>query len=191
MIWEIDEVTDYVKSRMSNKRFNHVLGVVETAKELAKQHSVNLKDAEVAALVHDVAKEQPLKQTSAILRLVGEDSYLKHSDKVWHAPMGAIVAEKVFMIENKDILNAIKYHTTGRPKMSELEKVIFVADYTEPNRTYEGCIAVRKFWGDLDKATCQILKQKIAKTTAGTGLTHPDTLNAYEYYRKLVIEENS
>lgn len=183
MVWEIDEVKNYVKSRMSKKRFNHVLGVVETADKLAKRHSINLKDAEIAALVHDVAKEQPLNQTAAILRLVGEESYLKYSNKVWHAPMGAIVAEKVFMIDDKDILNAIKYHTTGRPKMSELEKVIFVADYTEPNRKFEGAIKVREFWDNLDRAVYEILKQKAEKvTTSGLGL-HPDTLDAYEYYR--------
>jgi len=180
----IDRIEDYVKSSMSEKRFKHVLGVIETAKDLAQRHDVNIADAELAALVHDVAKEQPLNQTAALLRLVGENAYLKHSDKVWHAPMGAVVAEKVLMIENKDILNAIKYHTTGRPKMSKLEQVIFVADYTEPNRTYANCIAVRELWGNLDKAVYEILKQKLDKVT-GLGLNlHPDTLAAYEYYKK-------
>ena len=181
---QIDNIKDYVKSSMSEKRFKHVLGVIETAKDLAQRHDVNIADAELAALVHDVAKEQPLNQTAALLRLVGENAYLKHSDKVWHAPMGAVVAEKVLMIENKDILNAIKYHTTGRPKMSKLEQVIFVADYTEPNRTYASCIAVRELWGNLDKAVYEILKQKLDKVT-GLGLNlHPDTLAAYEYYKK-------
>ena len=188
MSCEFDKIKDYVETCMSEKRFRHVLGVVETAKDLAARHDANVADAELAALVHDVAKEQPLKQTVALLRIVGEEPYLKHSDKVWHAPMGAVVAKKMLAIENSDILNAVKYHTTGRSKMSKLEKVIFVADYTEPNRTFDNCIAVREFWGDLDRAVCEILKQKLDKVTRlGLGL-HPDTLEAYEYFKKLIVE---
>ena len=185
MTWKWNEIKDYIECSMSKTRFSHVIGVIETAKMLAKRHDVNVDDAKLAALVHDVAKEKSLKQTAALLRLAHEESYLEYSDKVWHAPMGAIIAEKVFAIENKDILNAIKYHTTGRPKMSKLEKVIFVADYTEPNRTFENCIAVRAFWDDLNRAAYEILKQKLDKVSGlGLGL-HPDTLAAYEYYKKV------
>ena len=188
MDWKWDGIKEYVETSMSKKRFEHVLGVVETAKMLAERHDANVDDAKLAALVHDVAKEQSLKQTAALLRLVGEENYLKYSDKVWHAPMGAVVAEKVLIIENKDILNAIKYHTTGRPEMSKLEKIIFVADYTEPNRTFENCIAARAFWNDLDRAVYEILKQKLDKVTGlGLGL-HPDTVEAYDYYKKIFVD---
>ena len=188
MDWKWDRIKDYVECRMSKTRFKHVLGVVETAEMLAERHDVNVDDAKLSALAHDVAKEQPLKQTAACLRLVGEENYLKYSEKVWHAPMGAIVAEKVFGIENKDILNAIKYHTTGRSEMTKLEKVIFVADYTELNRTFESCIRIREFWDDLDKAVYEILKQKLDKVTVLGSSLHPDTLEAYEYYKKLVAD---
>ena len=180
---KLEEIRVFVQSKLSRKRFNHVLGVIETAKELAERHNVDIKDAEIAALVHDVAKEYPLAQTAAMLRFVGEGAYLEHSDKVWHAPMGAIIAERTFFIENKDILNAIKYHTTGRPGMSDLEKVLFVADYTEPNRKFEGAILVRGFWDNLDLAVYEILKQKVEKVTNLGLKMHPDTLDAYEYYR--------
>ena len=169
---------------MSEKRFRHVLGVVETAKMLARRHGVNINDAALAALVHDVVKEQNLEEAKQILIQRGEQAYLEHSTKVWHAPLGAFVAHETFGIENDDILNAVKYHTTGRPKMSELEKVVFVADYTEPNRAFEGAIAVREFWGDLDQAVYEILKQKVERVTMlGLGM-HPDTINAYVYYMR-------
>lgn len=187
---KLEHIRGFVQARLSEKRFNHVLGVIETAKELAEQHGVSTSDAEVAALIHDVAKEQPLDQTAGLLRIAGERAYLEHSDKVWHAPMGAIIAERSLTIENQDILNAIKYHTTGRPEMSKLEKVIFVADYTEPNRKFEGAIAVREFWDDLDRAVYEILKQKVEKVTkSGLGM-HPDTMEAYDYYRKLILNES-
>jgi len=186
MIWEFDKIKDYVENSMSEKRFRHVLGVVCTAKMLAERHSVNIDDAELAALVHDVVKEQDLEEAKGILACRGEELYLEHSTKVWHAPLGAFVASEVFGIEKIDILNAVKYHTTGRPAMSELEKVLFVADYTEPNRTFEGANVVREFWADLDLAVYEILKQKIERNTLLGLEMHPDTLAAYEYYMKIV-----
>jgi len=186
MCWELDKIKDYVKNSMSEKRFRHVLGVVETAKILARHHGVDINDAALAALVHDVVKEQNLEEAKQILIQRGEQVYLEHSTKVWHAPLGAFVANEVFGIENVDILNSVKYHTTGRPKMSKLEKVIFVADYTEPNRKFEGAIAVRELWGDLDLAVYEILKQKVEKNSGSELGMHPDTLDAYEYYRKLI-----
>lgn len=186
MNWKLEDITEFVDARLSAKRFVHVKGVMETAKELAKLHGVNVADAELAALVHDISKEQNIHQVKRILGLKEEHAYLEHSSKIWHAPLGAIVAEETFGISNVDILNAIRFHTTGRPGMSDLEKVIFVADYTEPNRTYDGCIAVRELWNDLDQATCEILKQKVEKVISAGGEIHPDTTAAYEYYKKKV-----
>lgn len=183
---KLEQIEAFVKAKLSEKRFNHVLGVLETAKQLAKKHGVDIDDAAYAALAHDVAKEQPRAQTAAILRLDNEREYLKYSDKIWHAPMGAIVAKKTFLIDEVDVLNAIKYHTTGRPEMSDLEKVIFVADYTEPNRTFEGSKKVRELWDDLDQAVHEILKQKVEKVTNSGMDVHPDTLAAFEYYKELL-----
>jgi len=184
--WEFEKIKDYVKNSMSEKRFNHVLGVVETAKMLTELHDINAADAEVAALIHDVAKEQDLEEAKQMLMEREETVYLEHSPKVWHAPLGAFIAGEVFGIEDVDILNSVKYHTTGRPKMSDLEKVIFVADYTEPNRTFEGAIRVREFWRSLDLAVYEVLKQKVEKNAASELGMHPDTLAAYAYYKKKV-----
>ena len=188
MTWAFDKIKNYVKNSMSEKRFRHVLGVVETAKMLAELHQINIADAEMAALVHDVVKEQKMDEAKQILIERGETVYLENSPKVWHAPLGAFVANEVFGIENKEILNAVRYHTTGRAKMSALEKVIFVADYTEPNRDFRGADVVREFWDNLDKAVYEILKQKVERVTMlGLGM-HPDTMDAYWYYRKLLEE---
>ena len=187
-MWHFSEIEGYVKNGMSIKRWNHVQGVVETAIMLAERHGVNVDDAEMAALVHDVVKEQGLDEAKQILIERGETVYLENSTKVWHAPLGAFVANELFGIENGDILNAVRYHTTGRPKMSELEKVVFVADYTEPNREFGGASVVRGFWDDLDRAVFEILKQKIERVMMlGLGM-HPDTMDAYLYYRKLVVK---
>lgn len=181
-MWCFDKIEDYVKNNMSAKRWLHVQGVVETAKMLAERHGINVAHAALAALVHDVEKEQDLEVAKQILTERGEDVYLMNSSKVWHAPIGAFVAREVFGVEVDDICNAIKFHTTGRAGMSSLEKVLFVADYTEPNRTFAGCVAVRELWDDLDVAIAEILKQKLDKISESPTM-HPDTLAAYEYYK--------
>ena len=183
MAWDLEEIKEYVKNSMSEKRFKHVLGVVETAIMLAKRHSVNVDDATRAALLHDVVKEQNLEEAKQILHDKNELGYLEYSSKIWHAPLGGYVASEVFGIENEAIINAIRFHTTGREGMSDLEKVLFVADYTEPNRTFAGAIAVREFWDDLDRAIFEIAKQKIEKNSKLGGKLHPDTLATYEFYK--------
>jgi len=182
-MWQIDKIEDYVKSNMSEKRWRHVQGVVETAGMLAEKHGVDVTRAKLAALVHDVVKEQDLDEAKQILAERGEEVYLANSSKVWHAPLGAMVAQEVFGIEDEDVLLAVRHHPTGRAAMSDLEKVLFVADYTEPNRKYEGCVVVRALWDNLDLASAEILKQKLDKNSASPTM-HPDTLAAHEYYRE-------
>jgi len=182
-MWRFSKIEDYVKNNMSEKRWAHVQGVVETAAMLAEKHGVDVTHAKLAALVHDVAKEQDLEVAKQLLTERNEDVYLVNSSKVWHAPIGAFVAREVFGIEEEDILTAVRHHPTGRAGMSDLEKVLFVADYTEPNRKYEGCIAVRELWDNLDVAVAEILKQKLDKNSESPTM-HPDTLAAYEFYQK-------
>jgi len=186
MSWDFDQIKDHLEDQLSKKRFRHTLGVVETAEQLAIRHDVDVNDAKLAALLHDVAKEQDVQFAEETLRSKDETSYLEHSNKVWHAPIGAYVAKEKFGIEDEDVLNAIRYHTTGRPAMTPIEKVIFVADYTEPNRTYKGCVQVRDLWDDLDQAVYEILKQKVEKVKADRKDMHPDTLAAYDYYVTVV-----
>jgi len=190
MIWNFDTLKDHLEGELSEKRFRHTLGVVETAEHLAIQHGADVNDAKFAALLHDVAKEQNIQVAEKTLISKNEVGYLEHSKKVWHAPVGAYVAKEKFGIEDGDVLNAIRYHTTGRPAMTLLEKVIFVADYTEPNRTYKGCLQVRDLWDDLDQAVYEILRQKVEKVKASSKDMHPDTLAAYDYYVTVVTKKD-
>ena len=178
---KIQDIELFVSNRLSDKRFKHTLGTVETAKELAKIHGVSEEAAHVAALLHDVAKELPEGQLMRILRVSGELEYLNFHSNVWHAPMGAIVARQTFGIDDMDVLNSIRYHTTGRAGMSVLEKIIFIADYAEPGRSQDGVDDVRAKFSNLDAAMELILKRTIEKL--GDGDIHPDTIAAYEFYR--------
>ena len=133
-----------VQSALPGKRWKHTLGVRDTAVELAKKHGVDPYKAELAALIHDYAKYWSREDLFAIMRKLPEVEEMRDFDhQLWHAPVGAYLAEHEFGITDPDILDAIRYHTAGRPNMSLLEKVVCLADYIEPNRDYPGVEKLR------------------------------------------------
>lgn len=142
---ERDDYLAKVKQRMPEKRYIHTIGVMETAIQLAQKYGENVKSAETAAILHDIAKysdvewmEKMVVENDLDARLVGWGS------EILHGPVGAWIAEHEFLIQDEDILNAIRFHTTGRANMSTLEKIIFVADMIEPNRSFPGVDKLRK-----------------------------------------------
>ncbi len=111
----LNEISQKLKDTLSPSRYQHSLGVAQTAVLLAEHYqSVFPEQAKLAGLLHDCAKP--------------------FSDALGHAPLGAKIARENYGIEDPEILSAIASHTTGRPGMSELEKIIFIADYIEPGR---------------------------------------------------------
>ena len=141
---ELDQLKVELSSRMPAARFDHVLRVTETAKALATAYDVSVKAAEQAALFHDIAKY--MDQEALRLILVEEkldQRLLLFHHELWHGPAGAIIANREFGVDNQDVLNAIRYHTTGRARMSVLEKVIYVADMIEPGRDFPGVEKLR------------------------------------------------
>ncbi|MBO4941424.1 MAG: bis(5'-nucleosyl)-tetraphosphatase (symmetrical) YqeK [Clostridia bacterium] len=146
-----DEIRDYAKNVLSEKRFLHTLSVAEEAKELALIWGEDIDKAYLAALVHDIAKEMPFEASKEILKKAG----LQHnfSRPLIHGPVAEYMARGKFGINDEDVLNAIRYHSTGRVGMSLLEKIIFVADFTEPRRLYQDSKEVRELSRkDLDAA---------------------------------------
>ena len=140
-----DEIQHRVSQWMGKKRFKHTLGVVESATQLAKLYNVDVEKARLAALLHDCAKEMPLKEMQD---LVKENNY-----KADEELLGMIRAKLEFSITDSEILEAIRVHTTGKVGMSTLDKVIFLADYIEPNRDFLGVDELRTVAKkDLNKA---------------------------------------
>ncbi|MEG2924836.1 MAG: bis(5'-nucleosyl)-tetraphosphatase (symmetrical) YqeK, partial [Oscillospiraceae bacterium] len=153
-MWDIDKIKAYLKDNLKESRYNHTLGVIETAKALANINGIDVKKAEIAALSHDVAKNM----TIDTMRQKIEDNKIKLSyefsktPELWHSIIAPIIGEEVFQIEDKDILNAMRWHTTGRENMTTLEKIIYMADMIEPNRSFKGIEMLRKStFEDLDK----------------------------------------
>src|SRR5690606_5530521 len=126
-----------------SSRWEHTLRVKETAVELAERTGADPEKAEIAAILHDYCKYWPEeKQREWILRHRLPQDLLQFHKELWHAPVGAEAVREELGVDDEEVLNAIRSHTTGRPGMSLLEKVVFLADYIEPGRSCSGLDAV-------------------------------------------------
>lgn len=164
----MNKITEEMKSdilnRIGEKRYNHTIRVRDTAVELAKIYNVDLEKAYVAGMLHDCAKirdEKELIEVSFDYGLNLTDD-MEKAPQIIHSFLGAIISEKKYGIEDEDILNAIRFHTTGRENMSDLEKIVFLADYIEPMRNFSGVDKARKLaCEDLNKAMMYSLNNTI------------------------------
>jgi nicotinate-nucleotide adenylyltransferase len=149
-----EELEQVVIRLLNPNRVAHVLGCRDTAVALAKHWGADVQDAARAGLLHDITKalDGPLQLTlcSAYGKIL--DDFSKKYPKTLHALTGSLVAERIFG-ENKAVVSAIEWHTTGRADMTLLEKIIYLADYIEPNRTIPGVEELRALaYTDLDAA---------------------------------------
>lgn len=170
-----------VKEQLTEHRYIHTIGVMETSIELAERYRADVKKAELAAIFHDYAKFRSKEEMKQIIldQNMPED-LLVHNMELWHAPVGAYLVEKEAGITDCDVLDAIRYHTSGRPNMTLLEKIVYVADYIEPGRVFPGVKEVRELaQQDLDKALIQSLKNTIMFLLKKNQAIYPDTIFTY------------
>ncbi len=121
---------------LSKERFDHSKRVATLAKKIARNNGYDPKKAYIAGILHDCAKEIPLEDAKELMKTFFNE-YIDVPTKLYHQFLGVIVARDIFDIKDKEILQAIKFHTTGSTKMSKLDKIIFVADKIEPGRDYD------------------------------------------------------
>ncbi|MDQ0231566.1 bis(5'-nucleosyl)-tetraphosphatase (symmetrical) YqeK [Metabacillus malikii] len=174
---------EIVKKQLTEHRYTHTIGVMETAIRLAELFGANQKKAETAAIFHDYAKFRPKEEMKKIIIEQKLPSILlKHNSELWHAPVGAYLVEKEVGIRDKDVLNAIKYHTSGRPNMTLLEKIIYVADYIEPNRHFPGVEEVRQLAeNDLEQALLKSMQNTIMFLLKKNQAIFPETIETYNW----------
>lgn len=157
-----EELIEEVRTRLSDKRFEHVLRVEQTALELAEKYHVDRERSSIAALLHDVAKEEPDSEMRDLVISENLDlDLLQFGSQIWHAPVGAVQARRDFEITDEEILIAITNHTVGAPEMTPVEKVVFVADYIEPGRDFDGVKKARKL---AEKSLDKVIQLKIRDT---------------------------
>lgn len=164
-----------LRTFITQKRFDHTIGVVTTAIELADRFGVDGRKARTAALLHDCAKSVPLNELLVLTD--GEPKYAP----ILHAQAGAIIAKSEFGETDEDVLQAIRLHTTGEANMTSLDKIIYLADMIEPSRDFEGVAELRKE-KDLDNAILLALQRSICYIKSNGGVLHPASLRAYKFF---------
>ncbi len=175
---------DKLKTMLKPHRFKHSIGVKETATILARIYHCDIQKAAVAGLLHDCAKDFTKQQ---MLQLCSEfdivlDNICGKDIPLIHGFLSACIAGKYFDIEDEETLQAIRYHTLAKEKMSTLEKVIYLADFIEPNRCFEGVDAIRTAaYKDLNRAVLLAIDNTIKHVIAKGKLIHPMTIAARNY----------
>lgn len=142
---EFDDYKKIIKARMSKKRYIHSVNVAKSALQLAERYGADVEKAVTAGILHDITKETPNDEQLQIIKNNGIilDDVQAFSPKTWHAISGSAYVKQELGITDDEILQAIRYHTSGRAGMSLLEKVIFVADFIGEERDYKGVDIMR------------------------------------------------
>jgi len=181
----IEEMNLYLKSNLLEKRYMHTLGVADTAKRLAKLNGISERKAEIAGLAHDVAKNlsidkmrEMMKENNVIISEVEEKNM-----NLWHSIVAPIEAKDKLGIDDDEILDAIRWHTTGKEDMSTLTKIIYIADMIEPGRNFDGVDEIRRAtFENLDKGVYFGLTSSIKILLARNLLIDENTIKARNYF---------
>lgn len=174
----IERIQADLKTILSEKRYNHSLGVMKKAEELAKQYGEDPNIAALVGLAHDIGKEIPNEEK---LRYVKEnnikiDEVEEYNVGLLHAKIGADITKKKYNF-TEDMQKAIKYHTVADPNMNLLAKIIFVADKIEENRSYEKVEELRKMAEiNIDNCIIEILNYTIKENIDKGRLVHPNSV---------------
>jgi len=188
-VFDQDYLTDLTRRRLSKKRFQHSMQVARVAAEMATHYGLDVEKAYITGLLHDYAKGvsgQELMQIAQDNGLIEDEMDLEIPDLL-HAPVGAWQLRNELGIQDEEILRAVACHTTGALEMSELDKIIYLADMIEPGRDYPGlerlkCIAGR----DLDRGMLLGLESTIRYCLEQGRILHPRTIAVRNYYLRLL-----
>ena len=184
------EIEKQLKKELDKERFTHTMGVMYTAAALAMAHGADMDQALYAGLLHDCAKCIPNEEKLSLCEKyqISISDAERKSPSLLHAKLGAYFAKSIYGIEDEEILHAIKVHTTGEPGMNLLDKIIYIADYIEPNRDQApNLTAVRKLaFQDLDKTMEKILSDTLQYLTEKGGEIDPLTNETYQYFHNSI-----
>lgn len=179
----IEIIKEYIEKNLSAKRLKHSAAVAETAAELSDRFGCDAEKAYFAGLAHDCAKElDEGEMHSRLSEYSREDIEKRYSYPLRHGPIAACMLKYDFNVTDEEILDAVWYHTTGKENMPLLTKIIYLADFIEPNRDFDGIDRVRKLSEEsLDKAIIEASGIVIASTLKRGLPTDLDTVLARNY----------
>lgn len=177
-----------LKKYQDRERYAHTLGVMYTSAALAMRYGYDLEKAQTAGLLHDCAKCIPNQKKIKICRKQGIALSPSEEENPFllHAKVGVYIAGEKYGITDPEILGAIRYHTTGKPDMNLLEKIVYVADFIEPGRDKAPNLEeIRRLaFEDLDRALYVILKGTLSYLKKRSGVIDETTREAFAYYQK-------
>lgn len=177
-----EQFIEIIRGRLTPKRFHHSLEVAKQAVHLAPLYGADPKKARTAGILHDIMKDAGPKAQLQIFHDFGIilDIAEQASPTCWHAHAGAVFIENVLHVGDRDIVNAVRYHTTGRAGMSPLEKAVFVADFTSADRDYPDVGEMRRL-AELGSAPAMeyALSYTIRDLVSRAAVIHPDAIDAY------------
>lgn len=177
-----------LKDSIGYDRYLHSVRVMETCIDLAKHHGYPIERVAIAGLLHDCGR---LLDKKKILKLIKDfdiilDNMVKNNEELIHALLGEELARREYGIEDEEILNAIRYHTTGREDMGLIEKIVYIADVIEPNRNFPGVEDIRNMaYKDIDKSILHSMESTIRFLIDKGSLIHLDTIKGRNQLLKL------
>jgi len=190
---ELNAILDYLRKNLSERRYEHTLGVSDTAVKLAERYGCDVQKARLAGLLHDCAREMDKGALLACIKAEGMevDDISLAVKELLHGPAAVHICRKVFNIQDEDVLNAVRYHTVGREDMSVLEKIIYISDFIEPRRNFEGVSQLRSLSEEsLDMALQKALDLSISYVISKNGLIHTNTVLARNFIIKSLMDSN-
>lgn len=175
------ELLKKIAMKLKPARFEHVQRVEKTAIELAKQYGVSIEKASIAGLVHDYAKQRSDDDfIDAIKSYDLDPDLLNWNNAIWHGVVGVIFIKNELGIYDEDILDAVRYHTTGNTYMSRLAQIIYMADYIEPGRDFDGVAQARLLTKqDLGLAVAFQTKHTLMYLLENNQPIYPKTIETY------------
>ena len=176
-----------MKEALSEDRYEHTIGVMYTAESLAMRYGIDMTKAAVAGLLHDCAKCIPNAQKLKMCKKndIEISEMEAKNPSLLHAKLGAFLAEEVYGVKDPEILSAINWHTTGKPDMSMLDIIIYMADYIEPNRDKAPNLKeIRKLcFENIEEALYQVLEATLNYLSGRPDMIDPMTKISYDFYK--------
>lgn len=183
---DLRKIRKSMEKNLDAKRYEHTLGVAYTAAALAMRYGADVKNAQIAGLLHDCAKclSDEKKLSTCKKHNIAVNEIERRNPFLLHAKVGSFLAMEEYKVSNPEIIYAILNHTTGRPGMTLLEKIIFVADYIEPGRKQAPNLnEIRMLaFQDIDAAMVTILRDTLVYLKSSGGEIDPMTEKTYEYF---------
>ena len=179
---EFKNYVEFLKERLTTKRFYHSLAVAKEAYRLAEKYGCDTKKAFLAGLLHDICKDDEPNSQLQILNEFGImiDTVTKNTRKLWHAVAGSVYLKEKLGITDAEIISAVRYHTTAKANMSLLEQILYLADFTSEERDYPGVDDMRKAVDvSLEHAMREALIFTVVDLTEKGMAIHNDTMEAY------------